>query len=78
MLVLSRKVGDKIQIGEEITIVFTRIAGNRVTVGIEAPDDVHILRPEIPPGERTRPRPSLRRKLVATVTPSHREMPFTD
>jgi len=47
MLVLSRKVGEKIVIGDNITITINRIAGNRVTVGVDAPGNVHILRGEL-------------------------------
>lgn len=47
MLVLSRKVGEKIVIGDNITIVVNRVSGNRVTLGVEAPSDVHILRGEL-------------------------------
>ncbi|MDP6557917.1 MAG: carbon storage regulator [Pirellulaceae bacterium] len=47
MLVLSRKVGQRIVIGENITVVVNRVAGNRVTLGIEAPDNVHIMRGEL-------------------------------
>lgn len=47
MLVLSRKVGQRIVIDDRITLVINRIAGNRVTIGIEAPDDVHIMRGEL-------------------------------
>ena len=47
MLVLSRKVGERIMIGDNIAVVVNRIAGNRVTVGIEAPDDVQIVRGEL-------------------------------
>lgn len=47
MLVLSRKTGERIQIGDNITIVVNRVAGNRVTIGIEAPNDVHIVRGEL-------------------------------
>ena len=49
MLVLSRKVGERIQIGENIILVISRVAGNRVTVGIEAPSDVRIVRGELAP-----------------------------
>lgn len=47
MLVLSRKVGDSIKIGENIEIVINRISGNRVTIGVDAPKDVRILRGEV-------------------------------
>jgi len=47
MLVLSRKIGQRIVIGDNITIVVNRVAGNRVTLGIEAPEDVHIMRGEL-------------------------------
>jgi carbon storage regulator len=47
MLVLTRKVGEKLMIGDQITIVVSRVAGNRVTLGIEAPLEVPVLRAEI-------------------------------
>lgn len=47
MLVLSRKIGDTIRIGDDIEIVVSRISGNRVTIGIDAPKDVRILRGEV-------------------------------
>ena len=48
MLVLSRKPGERIHVGDDITIVITKISGNRVSVGIEAPGDVRIVRGELP------------------------------
>ena len=47
MLVLSRKVGEKLVIGDNITVVVSRIAGNRVTLAVEAPHDVRIVRGEL-------------------------------
>ena len=47
MLVLSRKPGQKLVIDDRITIVINKIVGNRVSLGIEAPDDVHIMRGEL-------------------------------
>jgi len=47
MLVLTRKVGERIQIGDNITVVVTKSAGNRVTLGIEAPKNVRIVRGEL-------------------------------
>jgi carbon storage regulator len=48
MLVLSRKVGQRLVIGGGITVVVKRIAGHRVTLGIEAPETVKIIRGELP------------------------------
>jgi len=47
MLVLSRKASDSILIGDNIRITVDRISGNRVTLGIDAPKDVRILRGEV-------------------------------
>jgi carbon storage regulator len=47
MLVLSRKIGERLVIGDNITVVVSRVAGNRVTLGIEAPSDVRIVRGEL-------------------------------
>jgi carbon storage regulator CsrA len=47
MLVLSRKAGERIRIGNNITIVVNRVVGSRVSVGIEAPSDVRIVRGEL-------------------------------
>jgi carbon storage regulator len=47
MLVLSRKTGERIHIGNNITIEVRRVAGNRVTLALDAPRDVRILRGEL-------------------------------
>jgi carbon storage regulator CsrA len=47
MLVLSRKVGERIHVGDNIVLEIRRIAGNRVTLALEAPRDVRILRGEL-------------------------------
>lgn len=47
MLVLSRKVGQKLVIDDKITIVVHRVSGNRVRLAIEAPNDVCVLRGEL-------------------------------
>ena len=49
MLVLSRKLGETIRIGGDIEITVTQIAGNRIRLGIDAPDDVNVLRGELQP-----------------------------
>ena len=47
MLVLGRKSGESIRIGEGIQITVVGINGNRVRLGIEAPDSVRVLRAEL-------------------------------
>ncbi len=47
MLVLTRKQNEKIQIGDQITITVLRMKGKAVRLGIEAPDDVNVLRGEL-------------------------------
>jgi len=47
MLVLSRKVGESILIGENVTIEITSIEGDRVCIGIDAPKDVRVYRKEL-------------------------------
>ena len=47
MLVLTRKVGERLLIGPDITITVLQMQGNRVRLGIEAPADVAVLREEL-------------------------------
>ena len=47
MLVLSRKLGQRFQVGSEIKITIVKIDRNSVRIGIEAPDDMPIHREEI-------------------------------
>ncbi len=47
MLILTRKENEKILIDEDIEISVVEIKGNKVKIGIEAPDEVEILREEV-------------------------------
>ncbi len=47
MLILSRKRNERIFIGERIVIQVTELRGDRVWIGITAPDDVRIYREEV-------------------------------
>ena len=49
MLVLSRKVGEKIVIGNNITIVVQRVGKGRVALAIDAPQNITVLRAELAP-----------------------------
>jgi carbon storage regulator len=60
MLVLSRKVGERIVIGDGVTVVVLAVHGQQIRLGIEAPKDVSIRRQELPPlSEQARRREGL-------------------
>jgi len=47
MLVLSRKLGEEVQIGENITVTVVAISGGKVRLGIAAPKESSITRPDV-------------------------------
>ncbi len=47
MLVLTRKLGEKIQIGDDISILIMEVKGKQVKLGIEAPSNIKVHREEI-------------------------------
>ncbi|HYV57983.1 MAG TPA: carbon storage regulator CsrA [Candidatus Nitrosopolaris sp.] len=47
MLVLTRKLGEVIRVGEAITVRVLEVKGNQVRLGVEAPADVRIYREEV-------------------------------
>jgi carbon storage regulator len=47
MLVLSRKKGERILVGDDVQVVVVDVRGDRVKLGFEAPDDVAIHRQEV-------------------------------
>ena len=51
MLVLSRKVNEKVMIGNDIVITIVKIDRNQVRIGIEAPGNVPVYREEILPAK---------------------------
>jgi carbon storage regulator len=66
MLVLSRKQGERLVIGDDVILIINKIAGNRVTIAIEAPNDVRIVRGELAPLPRTESDASDRHKGAET------------
>lgn len=47
MLILSRKINEKICIGNNITLTIMEVRGDQVKVGIDAPKDVKVFRQEV-------------------------------
>lgn len=47
MLILTRKIGETVVIGEEVTVTVLGAKGNQVRLGINAPKDVAVHREEI-------------------------------
>lgn len=64
MLVLTRKVGEKIVIGGNIELTVLEIQGTRVRLGFEAPDSVRVLRSELIP-QSPPPSPSTDKPVAA-------------
>lgn len=47
MLILTRRVGETVMIGDDIQVVILGVKGNQVRVGIEAPTAINIVREEL-------------------------------
>jgi carbon storage regulator len=53
MLVLTRKVGERIQLGDNITVTLVKINGSVVRIGIDAPPDMAVVREELAQGKKS-------------------------
>lgn len=58
MLVLTRKLGESIVIGDDVVIKVTAVQGNRVKIAIEAPQSRRIMRGEISAAHTNSPAPN--------------------
>jgi carbon storage regulator len=47
MLILTRRVGETVMIGEDVAITVLRVKGNQVRLGVDAPKSVSVQREEI-------------------------------
>jgi carbon storage regulator len=76
MLVLSRKVGERIHVGDNIVLEIRRIAGNRVTLALDAPRDIRILRGELEVVAREFEPPRTQRAEPAQAFPRTHRLPM--
>jgi carbon storage regulator len=47
MLILTRRVGESLMVGDEVTVTVLGVKGNQVRIGVNAPRDVAVHREEI-------------------------------
>ena len=47
MLILTRRVGESLMVGDEVTVTVLGVKGNQVRIGVDAPRDVAVHREEI-------------------------------
>jgi carbon storage regulator len=61
VLILTRRVGETVMIGDEVTVTVLRVKGNQVRLGVNAPKSISVQREEIfhrIKRENTEPQPS--------------------
>jgi len=47
VLILTRKIGEALKVGEDVTVTVMAVKGNQVRIGIDAPKDVAVHREEV-------------------------------
>jgi carbon storage regulator len=69
MLVLTRKVGERILIGDEVVVTVLGVSAHQVRLGIQAPRSIDVLRAELAVGTREEMARELPERRPAWATP---------
>jgi carbon storage regulator len=75
MLVLTRKLMERLYIGNEICVTVVRLEGGQVRLGIEAPREISVVRAELLPGGRQHAKAPESRRMTGDQEPP---MPAVD
>ena len=75
MLVLSRRVGEKIRIGTSIVVTLLKVDRNKARIGVEAPADVPVVRQELFEFAKDRPAVASEGSRVFTTSSPRRDQP---
>ena len=71
MLILTRRIGESIMIGDDVSITVLRIKGNQVRLGVNAPKSVSVQREEI--SERMKHEVAEQQGDASTHLPGHKD-----
>ena len=69
MLVLTRKLMEKLYIGDDVCVTVVRLEGGQVRLGIEAPREVAVVRAELLDGREHAPREDDKTPTAPSTTP---------
>ena len=76
MLVLTRKLMEKLYIGNDVCVTVVRLEGGQVRLGIEAPREISVVRAELIDGRMVEPNPTAEWPVTTTSpTPPIRVRP---
>ena len=67
MLVLGRKLTERVDIGDDVVVTVLEIHGNKARIGIDAPKETHALRSEVLPSEPSDVGLDIPDRVVASV-----------
>jgi carbon storage regulator len=70
MLVLTRRIAEKLYIGPDICITIVRVEGSQVRLGIEAPREISVLRAELVAADGPEPLPLPSRRRTGAERPA--------